>query len=176
MPLQPSQKDMKMLEVLYNTNKYNELEIATKKLIQKYPNIAPLLNILGFALHKQGHLKKAVISYEQAIVSSPKFVFAHNNLGNVFTAGVTATSDNTDDLDYVILKYNANGELQWNKIINGKGNKADIPTALTTDLQNNVIITGVSSGTDTDADYLTLKLDKSDGDKLWGKRYDCWVI
>ena len=84
MPLQPSQKDMKMLEVLYNTDKYNELEIATKKLIQKYPNIAPLLNILGFALHKQGHLKKAVISYEQAIVINPKFFFAHNNLGNVF--------------------------------------------------------------------------------------------
>ena len=84
MPLQPSQKDMKMLEVLYNTNKYNELEIATKKLIQKYPNIASLLNILGFALHKQGHLKKAAISYEQAIIISPKFVFAHNNLGNVF--------------------------------------------------------------------------------------------
>ena len=84
MPLQPSQKDMKMLEVLYSANKFNELEIVTTKLIQKYPNTAPLLNILGLALHKQGYLKKAAISYEQAIVISPKFVFAHNNLGNVF--------------------------------------------------------------------------------------------
>ena len=84
MPPQPNQKDMKMLEVLYSANKFNELEIVTTKLIQKYPNIAPLLNILGLALHKQGYLKKAAISYEQAIVISPKFVFAHNNLGNVF--------------------------------------------------------------------------------------------
>ena len=76
MPLHPSQKDMKMLEVLYSKNKFSELEVAANKLIQKYPNIAPLLNILGFALHKQGNLKKAVISYEQAIAINPKFVFA----------------------------------------------------------------------------------------------------
>jgi len=84
MPLHPSQKDMKMLEVLYSKKNFNELEVAANKLIQKYPNIAPLMNILGFALHKQGNFKKAIISYEQAIAINPKFVFAHNNLGNVF--------------------------------------------------------------------------------------------
>ena len=61
-----------------------ELEIKTTKLIKKYPNIAPLLNIVGFALHKQGHLEAAVKNYEQAISINPKFIFAHNNLGNVF--------------------------------------------------------------------------------------------
>ena len=81
---QPSQKDMKILEVLYNSKKFNKLETETKKLIQKHPNVAPLLNILGFALHKQGHLKKAATNYEQAISIDPKFIFAHNNLGNVF--------------------------------------------------------------------------------------------
>ncbi len=80
----PSQKDMKILEVLYSSEKFSKLEIETKKLIKKYPNVPTLLNILGFALHKQGHLSAAVINYEQAIVIDPKFVFAHNNLGNVF--------------------------------------------------------------------------------------------
>jgi predicted O-linked N-acetylglucosamine transferase (SPINDLY family) len=80
----PSQKDMKILEVLYSSEKFSKLEIETKKLIKKHPNVPTLLNILGFALHKQGHLSAAVINYEQAIFIDPKFVFAHNNLGNVF--------------------------------------------------------------------------------------------
>jgi len=82
-PSQPSQKDMKMLEALYNAKKFKALEIETTKLIQKHPNVAPLLNILGFSLHQQGHLKIAVAKYEQAIFIDPKFTFAHNNLGNV---------------------------------------------------------------------------------------------
>ena len=81
---QPNKEDMKILEVLYSSKKFSELEIETKKLINKHPNVASLLNILGFALHKQGHLKKAAKNYEQAILIDPKFVFAHNNLGNVF--------------------------------------------------------------------------------------------
>mgnify|MGYP001347918482 CR=1 FL=1 len=82
--LQPIHKDMKVLEVLYNEEKFKELEIESKKLIKKYPNIPTLLNIFAFALHKQGHFKKAVESYERAIAINPKFIFAHNNLGNVF--------------------------------------------------------------------------------------------
>ena len=83
-PSQPNQKDMKILEVLHGSKKFNELEIETKKLIQKYPNVAALFNILGFALQQQGHLKNAAVNFEQAIFMNPKFVFAHNNLGNVF--------------------------------------------------------------------------------------------
>ena len=71
----PSQKDMKILEALYSSEKFSKLEIETKKLIKKYPNVPTLLNILGFALHKQGHLSAAVINYEQAIFIDPKFVF-----------------------------------------------------------------------------------------------------
>jgi len=81
--LKPTKEDMKKLEELYISNKYNELEIEAEKLIQRYPNVAPLLNISGFALHKLGNLKKAVINYERALSVDPKFVFAHNNLGNV---------------------------------------------------------------------------------------------
>ncbi len=81
---QPRQEDMKILKVLYSSKKFSELEIETKKLIKKHPNVPALLNILGFALHKQGNLSEAVINYKQAIFIDPKFVFAHNNLGNVF--------------------------------------------------------------------------------------------
>ena len=82
-PSHPSQKDMQMLETFYKNKKFKELEKKTKELLQKHPNIAPLLNILGFSLHKQGYLKTAAEKYEQAILIDPKFTFAHNNLGNV---------------------------------------------------------------------------------------------
>ena len=81
---QPSKEDMRILEELYNSKKFNELEIKTKKLIEKHKSVPTLLNILGFALHKQGYLNEAVINYEQAILIDTNFIFAHNNLGNAF--------------------------------------------------------------------------------------------
>ena len=73
---QPSQKDMKILEELYNSEKFSKLEIETKALLKKYPKVPVLLNILGFSLHKQGHLNAAVTNYKEAIIIDPKFVFA----------------------------------------------------------------------------------------------------
>ena len=81
---QQSKKDMKLLELLHHKKNFKELEIETKKLIEIYPNFSQLFNILGYSLHKQGHLKSAIINYEQAISINPKFIFAYNNLGNVY--------------------------------------------------------------------------------------------
>ena len=75
---------LKRLEILFASKKYDELETETKKLIDKYPNIPELFNILGFALHKKGDLKNAVSNFKKAISINPNFVFAHNNLGNAY--------------------------------------------------------------------------------------------
>ena len=80
----PNQAEMLLLEKLYTSNKFNELEIQTEKLIKKNPNIATLYNILGFSLHKNGQLNKAATHYEKALNIDPKFSFAHNNLGNLY--------------------------------------------------------------------------------------------
>ena len=80
----PSEEAMKKLQILHVSEKFKELETETKKLIEKHPEVAPLFNILGFALHKQGNLKKAETNFKHAISINPKFAFAHNNLGNVF--------------------------------------------------------------------------------------------
>ena len=63
----PNRAEMLLLEKLYTSNKFNELEIETKKLIKKNPNIATLYNILGFSLHKNGQLNKAATHYEKAL-------------------------------------------------------------------------------------------------------------
>ena len=81
---QPNKKSMKILEKLYNLEKFRELEIEIKKLIKKYPKIAVLFNILGLTLQKQGHLNAAILNFKQAILINPNFAFAYNNLGNVF--------------------------------------------------------------------------------------------
>ncbi len=47
----------------------------------------------------------------------------------------------------------------------------DFATALTTDDEDNVYVTGYSKGENTDFDYMTVKYD-SDGKKLWARRYD----
>jgi len=58
--MSPSQQDMQKLEALYNSRKYHDLELETKKLIKEYSNIATLYNILGIALQKKGDFQEAI--------------------------------------------------------------------------------------------------------------------
>ena len=91
--------------------------------------------------------------------------------GNIYVAGVTTTGEK-DSMDYVLIKYAPDGTELWVKIIGGQSGKMDIPSAITTDAQGNVFVTGVSTGDSTLTDYLTLKLDKNNGNILWQERYD----
>ena len=81
--IKPDKKSINLLEKLFHDKKFKELEIETKKLIEKYPKIAMLHNILGLANQKQGRLNDAISNFEKAILINPNFAFAHNNLGNV---------------------------------------------------------------------------------------------
>ena len=80
----PTQQDMQKLETLYNSRKYHDLELETKKLIKEYSNIATLYNILGIALQKKGDFQEAIKKFKKAITLDPKLIFAYNNLGNVY--------------------------------------------------------------------------------------------
>ena len=79
----PNTAELEDLKILFNKENYDLLEIKTKSLLQKYPNIAILYNILGVALEKQGNLNQAISNFDQAISINPKFFLAYNNLGNV---------------------------------------------------------------------------------------------
>lgn len=79
--------------------------------------------------------------------------------GNVYVTG-RSVGDRTG-LDYVTIKYDADGVQQWLDRYNGPGNAEDAATALALDGDGNVYVTGSSVGLGTGADYATIKYRQS---------------
>ena len=92
-----------------------------------------------------------------------------DNSGNVYVTGTTF--DNTSNFDYIVLKYDINGSLQWQLIFNGTGNNLDIPSALALDNVGDIYVTGTSVGIGSLTDYATIKISNS-GNLIWQTFYD----
>jgi uncharacterized delta-60 repeat protein len=93
---------------------------------------------------------------------------AVDDSGNVYVAGWSAGTENTD---YVVIKYNSNGDQQWAQRYNGTGNGYDAPYGIALDSSGNVYVTGTSTGDGTGFDYTTIKYD-NDGQQQWVKSYN----
>jgi uncharacterized delta-60 repeat protein len=76
--------------------------------------------------------------------------------GNVYVTGWTIDPNTTGD-DYVTLKYDSDGNVQWLRRYNGPGNGEDHAWPLAVDGQGNVYVTGYSYDSDTNEDYATIK-------------------
>lgn len=88
---------------------------------------------------------------------------------NVFVVG---TSDSTGSLyDYVTIKYNPSGNVEWTKRYNGSANDGDIASSMSLDNSGNVYVTGWSFGNTTNSDYATVKYNSS-GVEQWAARWD----
>ena len=87
---------------------------------------------------------------------------------NAFVTGSSKTTGTASDI--VTLKYNNSGDLLFTKTFSGPSDLDDRPTSVTTDQNNNIIIAGVTSGSNG-FDYLTLKY-SNQGNLLWSKTYD----
>jgi uncharacterized delta-60 repeat protein len=92
---------------------------------------------------------------------------AVDSSGNVYVAGWSA-DENTD---YVVIKYNSNGDQQWAQRYNGPGNDYDAPYGIALDSSGNVYVTGTSTGDGTGFDYTTIKYN-NDGVQQWAKSYN----
>lgn len=89
--------------------------------------------------------------------------------GNVYVTGFTKP-DYGGNYDYVTLKYNSSGTLQWATLYNGPGNGSDQACDLEVDAAGNVYVTGFSMGTSSE-DYATIKYNSA-GVQQWVARYN----
>jgi uncharacterized delta-60 repeat protein len=92
-----------------------------------------------------------------------------DNAGNIYVGGSTVNPAN--DRDFLLQKISNSGQTLLNFQWNGSGSGPDEVTAITTDAQNNIYVTGLSQGLNTSTDYLTIKFN-ANGDTLWTRRYD----
>ncbi|MCC5919002.1 MAG: S8 family serine peptidase [Cryomorphaceae bacterium] len=92
-----------------------------------------------------------------------------DNSGNIYVAGASQYNLGTD-YDIVLLKYNWQGNLQWEVSYDGFGGE-DFPVEMAMDNNGYIYITGASMGSGSMLDFITLKFD--DGGNLeWDARYD----
>lgn len=96
---------------------------------------------------------------------------ALDNDGNVYVTGYVFAGDASND--FVTLKYNSDGQLQWMQQYNSGGNSDDRPVAITVDSHNNIYVTGyrLGNGAIDDYDYVTIKYNSS-GIEKWVKIYN----
>ena len=73
--------------------------------------------------------------------------------------------------DYATVRYNASGEEKWVARYNGPGNGEDYAYAVAADDSGDVYVTEDSTGSDSGADYATIKYD-SMGQEQWAIRYN----
>jgi uncharacterized delta-60 repeat protein len=89
--------------------------------------------------------------------------------GNVYvTGGATMIGGFTD---YVTIKYNPDGIVQWMATYDGLMTSLDRASSVAVSSGGNVFITGQSRGIRTDDDFATIKYN-SYGEELWVARYD----
>jgi len=90
----------------------------------------------------------------------------------IYVAGYTTNGpDIVTNRDYLTIRYKPNGDTSWVRKYNGPGNNFDWPYKLTIDRQGNVYVTGGSTGSSGNLDYLTISYDTL-GYVIWSNRYN----
>lgn len=87
--------------------------------------------------------------------------------GNII---VTGTSQGSNDLNYMTIKYNSAGVQQWIRTYDGLQGE-DVAEAVAVDFSGNVFVTGRSSVSGSGFNFYTQKMNSS-GTVLWGTYYN----
>ncbi len=88
--------------------------------------------------------------------------------GNIYTSGFTTNNSSGEDI--ILIKYSNTGVIQWRKTFSGSGNYSDQPFGMVIDNSDNIYITGITTKSGGNIDFITLKYN-SNGDSLWAKTY-----
>ncbi|MBK9333767.1 MAG: SBBP repeat-containing protein [Ignavibacteria bacterium] len=89
-------------------------------------------------------------------------------LGNVYVTGKSVGIGTS--YDYLTVKYNSSGVMQWESRYNGPGYSGDYAISITLDDSGNVYVTG-NQNNGQDIDYATLKYNSA-GVEKWVARYN----
>lgn len=101
----------------------------------------------------------------------PKTITVDNE-NNILVGGLSYSVGSSENVGYVILKYDSDGELLWSIIDeNDIQNVWVQPYAIATDNNGNVAITGYGSNEDLFQVYYTVKY-SAEGSLLWKKKYE----
>ena len=98
-------------------------------------------------------------------------VLALDDFGSIYVGGILEISNN--NVDYLIIKYDNEGNEQWVRTYNGTTNEDDELWAIAVDKFGSVFVTGGSEGNDNfeTADIVTIKY-SSTGILVWENRYN----
>lgn len=95
---------------------------------------------------------------------------ALDNSGNVYVTGGGISAVASEDSNFITVKYNSSGALQWAQFYNGPASQVDVARSVFVDAQGNAYITG-GSGSLAGDDYATIKYSPA-GVLMWVKRYN----
>src|SRR5690606_18536148 len=101
--------------------------------------------------------------------SAYAYAITLDNQDNVYVTGFH--SDGWSGGEFLTLKYNSSGILQWYRTYKGPGVSIDYAYDIKVDNSGNVFITGFSGGENNFHDMTTIKY-SSTGDSLWVRRYN----
>ncbi len=94
-----------------------------------------------------------------------------DNTGNIYATGYTSSGQTLyDTYDYLTIKLNPSGILQWDRKHDGTAHKQDVARIIVLDSNNNSYVTGYSYS--TGCSIFTIKYN-TNGDSLASSQYSC---
>ncbi len=105
-----------------------------------------------------------VAEYNNGFGDDGAYGIVVDRAGNVYVTGYSFSTESNDD--YVTIKYDSEGRVEWLRRYNGPNNGYDGARAIAIDDSGNVYVTGRSEG-----DYATIKYSPT-GEERWVARYN----
>lgn len=156
---------------------FPQYQFALRPTAESWPPAAPA-NISHYATRQSSRSYFKADSVREAWANdfrsgqAPGSDFAHaialDDAGNVYVTGESNSSPY--GADYLTVKYNASGKLQWTARYNGEGNGSDYAVAIAVDASGNVYVAGSSRGLNGLSDIVTIKYDAK-GSMYWLARF-----